>query len=460
MKPTNRQSITVIAAVFLMAASSAFAGDFYVSAGRGRGKAATKEKPAKDLGNIISNLNPGDTVHIAAGTYLGKGKSGCDLITVPVSIIGGYSDDFSRRDPWGAFKTVLTGKNSTKNYKVGPRLMISLKKYEYHKSGGNDTPKIVVDGLIIDQGPQNRYKDAAKTLLVREANPNTGENSTPDRGALVITVSRTKDRSGKWDILVRNCVIMNSAPTQGAMTISGYRGSTVTIDNNLVINNTGTGIYAGSMWQGTDEKAAPTFTITNNTVLFTEKYDAFVQSFSGNSFKNDAAVVAALTNNVLAFADRNGIQKQGTWKLLLKDNIIVGNLRADYWETSGDQKIELEDIEDEAEYLHEDSADNVDKKIKVPVSKEWATLYAGRVMIDRNAAAADVKARKTKINALRSILGLPLQADDLNVDSPVWLPLMKVQDAVNAGLEKYEGKYGCSKPKGGDIAVRAKGNGG
>ena len=97
---------------------------------------------------------------------------------------------------------------------------------------------------------------------------------------------------------------------------------------------------------------------------------------------------------------------------------------------------------------HEDSSDNVAPKITVPVSKEWAKLYAGRVLIDRNAAAADVKARKTKVNALRSILGLPLQADDLNVDSPVWLPLMKVEDAIKAGTSKYEGKYGCSLPKG------------
>ena len=448
MKSATRQLVTLVAAASLWAAGNAVARDVYISAGRGKGKSATKEKPAKDLGNVVSKLAPGDTVHIAAGTYLGKGESGCDAINVPVSVIGGYSDDFSKRDPWGECKTILTGSNTSKNYKVAPRLHIDLAKYIFHSSGGTAMPKIVVDGLIIDQGPQNRYKDAAKTLLVRKANPKTGENPTPDRGALIITASRTKNRAGKWDIVVRNCVIVNSAPTQGAMTVSGYQGSTITIDNNLVINNTGTGIFAGSMWQGADEKAAPRFTITNNTVLFTEKYDAFAQSFSGNSFKIDTAVVAAVTNNVFAFADRNGIQKQGKWKLLLKDNLIVGNVQADYWEAAGDQKVELGNLEDEAEYLHGDSGGNVAMKIKVPVSEEWAKLYAGRVLIDRNAAAADVKAQKTKANALRSILGLPLRAGELKTDSPVWLPLMKVDDALKAGLEKYGGKYGCSKPKG------------
>jgi len=448
MNSATPRSAVWMSVAALLVAGSALAKDYYVSAQRGRGRTGSKEKPASDLGNIISKLAPGDTVHIAAGTYLGRGKSGADAILVPVSIIGGYSDDFSRRDPWGEFKTVLTGDVTTKNYKVSPRLHIDLAKYLYHKSGGTAMPKIVVDGLILDQGPQNRYKDAGKALLVRKANPKTGENPTPDRGALVITASRTKNRAGKWDIAVRNCVVVNSAPTQGALTVSGYQGSTVTIENNLVINNTGTGIYAGSMWQGRDEAGAPRFTIRNNTVLFTEKYDAFAQSFSGNSLKVGGAVVAAVSNNVLAFADRNGVQKEGKWKLLLKDNLIVGNVQADYWEVSGDQKIELEAIEDEAEYLDEESTGNVATKIRVPVPEAWAKLYASRVLIDRNAAAADIKAQRTKANALRSILGLPLRADDLKADSPVWLPLMKVEDAIRAGADKYGGKYGSSMPKG------------
>ena len=444
MKLTKKTLLFVVCSILL---SGPFqAADYYVSSTRGKGKVASKESPARDLGNIISRLMPGDTVHIAAGTYLGRGKSGSDVILVPVSIIGGYNDDFSQRDPWGEFKTILTGDVKSKNYKVSPRLQIDLKKYEYHASGGTATPPIVIDGLIIDQGPQNRYKNDEKTMLVRKASAKLGENPTPDRGALIIGVSRTKDRKGTWTIEVKNCVIMNSAPTQGAMTVSGSKGSKITIKNNLVINNTGTGIFAGSLWHGSSEADAPQFTITNNTILFTEKYDAYAQSYSGNSFKCDSATVAKLANNVLAFADRNGIQKDGKWPLLLVDNLILGNLQADYWETTGDQKIELEYLEDEAEFLHMDSMGNVAEDISVPISKDWARLYAGRILIDRNAVEADIKVQKTKANALRSILGLPLQADDLKLDSPVWLPLMQVNDALNTGLRQYKGKYGCSKP--------------
>jgi len=435
-------------AAFLLAcgADCAWPADLYVSATRGKGKAATKEAPAKDLGNIISLLKPGDTVHIAAGVYTGKGDNGADEITVPVSIIGGYSDDFSTRDPWGAHRTVLTGVGNSKNYTVAPRLFIDLNKYQYDAGGGAAMPKIVIDGLIIDQGGQNRYADAAKTLLVRKADPSTGTNPTPDRGGLVISVSRTKDPAGKWDVAVRNCAVLNSAATQGALAVNGYKGATIAIENNLVINCTGIGIVAGSLWQGDEEAAAPRFAIANNTVLFTEKFDAFAQSFSGVSLKIDASAVGTVSDNVFAFADRCGVQKEGKWKVLFKDNVLGGNLGSDFWETLGDQHIALEDLEDEAEHLDPSSTGNIAPALSVPVPKEWAALYAARSVIERNAAEVDVAAQKTGVNEWRRILGLPLQADDLNVDSAVWLPLMGLDDALKAGAAKYEGRYGCAKP--------------
>jgi hypothetical protein len=70
----------------------------------------------------------------------------------------------------------------------------------------------------------------------------------------------------------------------------------------------------------------------------------------------------------------------------------------------------------------------------------------GRAVIDRNQAEVAVKAQDTRMNEWRSIFGLPLRADDLNVDSPIWLPIMSVDAAIAAGSEKFEGKYGCAKP--------------
>src|SRR5690606_11305565 len=64
--------------------------EWFVSAANGSGQLGTKERPAKDLGNIIHHLKPNDIIRIAGGIYMSRGASGSDEINVPVSIIGGY----------------------------------------------------------------------------------------------------------------------------------------------------------------------------------------------------------------------------------------------------------------------------------------------------------------------------------------------------------------------------------
>ena len=424
----------------LVASEAAHARDWYVSIGRGKGKKGTKVKPAKDLGNIEKKLVAGDVIHIAEGTYVSKGGRGYDNIIVPVSIIGGYKDDFSKRDPWGAHKTILTGTNTSKNYAPKARLRIDLSKYR-----GKEMPPIVVDGLIINQGPQNRYKTDKRMMIVRKANPKTGQNPTPDRGALIVTASKTGNLKGKWKITVRNNIVMNAAPTQGAFSVSGHKGSEILIENNAVINCTGTGIYAGTMFHGSDN--FPKFTVKNNTVLFAWKYDAYVQSFSGNAFKTDASTVGTAENNVFAFADRFGVLKNGKEMWSIQNNVIGYNIEADYYEASGDAKIKLADLEDEAEWLDE-SEGNVSMKLKIPVSDKWKKGYGQRVLINRNAVEADIKPQQTAANEVRSILGLPLRADDIKADSPVWLHEMSLEDAIKvATTPQAGGKYGSKAPK-------------
>ncbi|MBL4637444.1 MAG: hypothetical protein JKY56_26545, partial [Kofleriaceae bacterium] len=304
----NKSYISLAAAALLTLAWSgqADARDWYVSIHRGKGKKGTKEKPSKQLGNIISKLSPGDVIYIAEGTYLGRGENGSNVITVPVSILGGYSDDFSKRDPWGKHRTIFSGSNTTKNYQMSPALMIDLSKVKPREGYPG---KILVDGLILDHGARNRYVDSKNLEIVRLADPKTGKNPTPESGALVIRASKNGmfDKI-PWDITVQNNIVMNSAPTMGAMSVSGYKKSKVVIKNNLIINNTGTGIFVGSKYAGAKyDPKGPTFLIENNTVLFTWKHGPIVQSFSGNAMDFDQSVRATVLNNVLAFSDRHVI---------------------------------------------------------------------------------------------------------------------------------------------------------
>ena len=84
--------------------------------------------------------------------------------------------------------------------------------------------------------------------------------------------------------------------------------------------------------------------------------------------------------------------------------------------------------------------------IKVPVSNAWADLYAGRKEVSRAEVDAKAKAANSGANQIRSMLGLPLQANAVNVDVDVWLPRMQLADALAVGKQAYEGKYGCHKP--------------
>jgi hypothetical protein len=425
--------------LLLVGAETASARDWYVSIARGKGKKGSKKKPAKDLGNILSKLSPGDTVHIAEGIYMGRGKNGSNTITVPISIIGGYDDTFSKRDPWGKHRTVFAGDNMTKNYPAGgpPAIFMDLMKFT------GDAVPITVDGVIVDHGYRNRYTTKEETKLAPMANPKTGQNPSPGMGALVIRVQKSAkfDRGPRWTITVKNCIVMNAYQNQGALSVSGYKGSKITITNNAVIQSSGAGIFLGSKFHG-DAKDYPTFVVENNTVLFS--WDSgFSQGFN---IHMDTAIKATLKNNVFGFSDIYGINNDKKVKdLLLVGNLIVGARKADYVESN--MKMSIEEIEDEADLLHEDTTDNISKQIKVPVSEKFALLYGSRVVVDRAKAEAGVKASNSSANDLRKMLGLPTKAGAVKwPKSPVYINRISIDDAVKAASTKYHGK-GSTTPK-------------
>ena len=423
-----------------------YAADYYVSAQRGKGKQGTLEQPAKSLGNLVAKLEPGDTIHLAGGEYAGKSDSGHVEINVPVSIIGGYSDDFQSRDPWGAHRTVLIGANKSENYENAIRLRVNLDKFnrtnqlEFSRAGQVTQYDIVIDGVIIDNGGRNRYKSEQQNAILRKADPKSGANPTPDGPGLGIGGALYSS------VTVQNCVVMNCAPTQGALTVTVAQGGSGLIRNNLVINNTGTGIYARTSFHPSEKKEVAAFLVEHNTVVFTEKYDAY-GTVGGDAFAMDAATNVTARNNVFAFGDQYGVRnasKSAVKTLTLAQNLAYGNVQSDLLEF--DTKLPVDTWEDDSDELSDDSEGNVGEAIQVPVSKAWLERYLARSIIDRNAVEADIQASKGWVNDVRSIFGLPLQAPDLKLDSEVWLPRMGLEEALAVGASSYHGTFGCQKP--------------
>ncbi len=409
--------------------------EWYVSRNTGSGQLGTKERPAKDLGNIIHHLKPNDIIYIAEGIYMSKGKRGSDEINVPVKIYGGYDTSFTTRDPWNKHKTIFTGVNEYMKLTT-PRLYIRTDQQREKNGQLSQGSEIIIDGIIFDNGPRNRYHKDKKLAIRRQASPKSGQNPSPESGGIVIVGSKF------MNITVQNCVVMNTAPTEGAISVRVFKGGKALIQNNFCINNTGYGIQARTGYMGSDKTMIPQFFIKYNTVLFTWKHDA-VASYGGSALALDKDLTVIAENNVFGFSHMGGIYSKGA-VLTLNNNLFTGNTKYDYKEINS--KMSVEDLLDESEKLNPYSQGNESALIKINVAEKWANIYASRIELSRADVDAAVSVSNSGANQLRSMLGLNLQGSSVKMDAEVFLPLITIEEALPAGLMPWNGK-GSSIPK-------------
>jgi hypothetical protein len=409
--------------------------EWYVSRNTGSGQLGTKERPSKDLGNIIHLLKPNDVIYIAEGIYVSKGKRGSDEINVPVKIYGGYDTNFTTRDPWNAHKTIFTGVNQYMKLTT-PRLYIRTDQQREKNGLLSEGSVIIVDGIIFDNGPRNRYHQDKNLAIRRQASPKSGQNPSPESGGVVIVASKYTN------VAVMNCVIMNTAPTEGALSIRVFKGGKGVIQNNFCINNTGYGIHARNGYFGNDKDLFPKFTIKNNTSLFTWKHDA-IASYGGSAIAIDQYLNVLLENNVFGFGHMGGVYNKGS-HITMNNNLFTGNSKYDYKEVN--DMMSVEDILDESMKIDQNSQGNESVLIKIPVAESWAKIYGNRVEISRADVDAAASASNSGANQLRSMLGLNLQGNSVKMDAEIFLPLITIEQALPAGQMPWNGK-GCYAPK-------------
>jgi hypothetical protein len=435
-RPRPLRSALVLGIAALLGMAHAQECTKYVSEA-GSGRDASLERPARDLGNVVGNLEPGDVVCITGGTYTGRADSGADRIEVPVAIYGGFAPDFASRDPWGAHRTVFTGVHNAQNFVPDTRLTIDTSGFATRlmaARGEATEHTVVVDGIVFDNGDRNYYADDAGLRIVRLGT--AGKTPTPESGGLVIRTGVTST------IEVRNVLVVNTAPTQGAIALFPGAGAQVTVRNNVAVNNTGVGFHLGTAIAASDPADYPTYVFANNVSVFNEKHDPF-GAIGGTGVMVESGTNVTITGSVIAFNDLYGIDNaKRADDLVVTDNVIVGNALADYLEFA--TKIGLEDLEDWAEYVA-DGRGNVRLELDYALSPEWGAAYASRTVIDRNAAEEDVQAVDAWFNDVRSFFGWNLVGTDLDVDSAVWLPRMSLDDAFKVA-RMFEGRYGVEAP--------------
>jgi len=118
-----------------------------------------------------------------------------------------------------------------------------------------------VDGIIVDNGERNHYATENQSRIVRSASSGTGAMPTPESGGISIAPWKL------GDIVVRNCIVINTAPTDGAFSIWGHQGSNVIIENNLAMNNTGNGFSIHTSWHPRDGRDVPRLVLLTITAV-------------------------------------------------------------------------------------------------------------------------------------------------------------------------------------------------
>ena len=165
------------------------AADWYVSFSTGKNKnAGTQEAPLKNIWKALESAAPGDTIHIAEGNYSGKMSCGWINMDKPVNLIGGYSPDFSTRNPL-VHHTMLRPKNEQN----ATRPTFGTLTIKTRKAGANAS--VLIDGFIFDHTAANSY------------HPVEGKPEGFSDGMLTIPPAKGKTRYPSIDKALLNTVV-------------------------------------------------------------------------------------------------------------------------------------------------------------------------------------------------------------------------------------------------------------
>ncbi|HVR37528.1 MAG TPA: right-handed parallel beta-helix repeat-containing protein, partial [Thermoanaerobaculia bacterium] len=176
--------------------------DWFVAPTGAKGD-GSRERPFHDPWVAFRRAEPGDTIHIAAGSYYGRLDRSSWIIEAPaITVLGGYSRDFATRTPW---KT--------------PSVLGAYSGYEYARennliAGRGTHDDLVLDGLCFDSAGRNQYPEKE----------GAGIGRMPRMDGPIAAFSGDR-------VTIRHCVFTNSASGGVELSGSGSR-----FENNLVIN--------------------------------------------------------------------------------------------------------------------------------------------------------------------------------------------------------------------------------
>ncbi|MCB1049137.1 MAG: hypothetical protein H6510_08855 [Acidobacteria bacterium] len=376
------------------------AGDLYVHPERGR-KGGTKESPYKYLADALAAAQPGDTLHLSAGQYHGKGGSGhWEISQDGLTLLGGYNDDFSARNPFENI-TLLAFDNSPENKtkRFGGPDFKAIERADRKPIKG-----LVLDGLTFDGGNRNTYREDPQ-------NPSMKLDSTPGDFLLHLKIA------GGSKAVIRNCTFLNPGKSAAVMA-QGEPDSELLCSNNVFVNGVYHHMIVGRLSSKSPNRMK--VQVENNSFLFSWQVSAngegvVVYPFTDISFKNNVFAFgdssAIVNDRYEEMIDNRGTKTKGVNKTVrIDDNQFFmwkrglygwveagqsGTLRTskpdDLWETS------LADGSGEGNLIADPG---------YQFNRDWIELYAQRSDIAEGDVTMDA------VNQWRSALGLNLKGNN------------------------------------------------
>jgi hypothetical protein len=275
--------------------------------------------PMKELDKALLKATAGDRINMAEGTYTGTFGVGYWEIDKPVQIYGGYSSDFSTRDPFKHL-TVLQppadafSKSANKN-------VIDMKK---------PLNGVVIDGLVFEGGVKTPYdnnpdpKKAGRCEGCETGMMLVGPGQKNPEGVMLVLYGNNH--------VVRNCIFVNSS-FGGVRAKIGQAGSgDIEIANNVFVGNRMFGI------EGFGLKGKPVdgeINIHHNTILFSWSRLKDMLDF-GYGINVQADAKFKIHENIIGLNISAGISSQRFNKeIYIDNNIFFGNKRKDLWFNPG-----------------------------------------------------------------------------------------------------------------------------
>jgi len=284
-----RSSLTrsVLFTLMLVVSSPAHADEFWIKAGA-TGNGQSKTTPSSQFIALLQQARRGDVFHVAEGEYNGKDDTGEFRIDVQnLTLVGGYSADFSVRNPFKHITLLRRKDGVTTDYTRTEGGILAMHPDAHAVSKTYSVSGLIVDGFVFDGSTRNKYSSW------KQIHP-SGSWKEP----LVKLVASESGTS--HNLVFRNCVFINGY-MQGLY--AKWSGDQNEVSNSLFVNNMIASVdFQGAMKPNPGYGLKKTSVlIKNNTIAFNWAHDKADQANGINPGREGNYTIEG---NVFAYLQR------------------------------------------------------------------------------------------------------------------------------------------------------------